>query len=173
MHVSLKSRHLASLEKAEEGEATGCRLYCCMLNTQVTHLWPHAADQEQEINFVWPKVEEGARWLEGRIKEVLLHSTKFVQVELKLFYYVWIIRNSTVCVKSHQNSARRLICNWCFNEVPTLPNYGIVGPNIDMYISHTKFVGGPIEWTLILWSNWAQSRRWRFLQGRYFFTRIW
>jgi len=60
-HVPLKSRHLASLEKAEEGEATGCRLCCCMLNTQVTHLWPHAADQEQEINFVWPKIVPGRR----------------------------------------------------------------------------------------------------------------
>ena len=45
------------LEKPEEGEATGCRLCGCMLNTQVTHLWqPQAADQEQEINFVWPKI---------------------------------------------------------------------------------------------------------------------
>ena len=38
-HVQLKakSRFLASLEKPEEGEATGCKHCGCMLNTQVMH----------------------------------------------------------------------------------------------------------------------------------------
>ena len=49
----------------EGGEPTGCRLckHCgCMLNTEFTQVtilttYSHwAADQEQEINFVWPKI---------------------------------------------------------------------------------------------------------------------
>ena len=50
VQLKAKSRLLASLEKSDAGEATGCNYCGHMLNTQVTHPvpWlPHIADQEQ------------------------------------------------------------------------------------------------------------------------------
>ena len=60
-----KSRHLAYLQKPEWGGCKLCKHCGDMLNTeftQGTHPGPaHTADQEQEGNFVWPKIVPGSR----------------------------------------------------------------------------------------------------------------
>ena len=60
------ARHLAFIEKPEEGKATECRLWLQaeyrLHKSFVKHLWSaHAADQEWEINFVWPKIVPSRR----------------------------------------------------------------------------------------------------------------
>ena len=60
LSYTIKSK-MQTLEKLEEGEATGCRLckHCgCVL---ITEGGPHAADLEQEINHVWPKIVPSRR----------------------------------------------------------------------------------------------------------------
>ena len=60
LSCTIKSK-MQTLEKPEEGEATGCRLckHCgCVL---ITEGGPHAADLGQEINHVWPKIVPSRR----------------------------------------------------------------------------------------------------------------